>query len=476
MRWLISNEEPEALCAPVLTEKHLRAGAVREFVKVLPWYKKTPQMEVLLAQALTGILLSGFERSFIVRQMRDLDIAEEDCESFLRSMEERGACRFAEPRYAFNPVVHSTPHDKGWVVKHRYLPGKRLVSKTLFQCLQLLDGLEPHDSYMRALADFLGNEEYPAKVYEALAQQGLLMSCDGPRAPVTDYGPRAWTLDMVGGAGLLSAEEWSRRVDFLTDHAGLFFFQSRRDTTRSFVRLRGDFATVTGHATPDYMRDVYFRLCSFSEVIPLTLTASAPFSRSLGAWAGLRLELAQVFRWGLTLDLRRDGDAVAEDLLKFVEGGGAAGPLDLTLLLGESTPAALSRLRDAGVYARVYLAGPPGAARRAQAAEVFPAAIQRALMPAARAEGCGATLSPYIDGGGDLYACSLEGAARLGHIDDGVEAVERRRRELREASSGACGFGADPIGPGEGDANERLAGSLPDLDLGEAWNLDCTCP
>lgn len=36
MQWLVSGPEPESLYAPILTEERLRAGAVRELVKLRP--------------------------------------------------------------------------------------------------------------------------------------------------------------------------------------------------------------------------------------------------------------------------------------------------------------------------------------------------------------------------------------------------------------------------------------------------------
>lgn len=99
MQWLISNREPEALCAPVLDEAALRAGVVKELVKLLPWYKRMPHTEVILASPLSDIARSGFERSFILKQMEGLDIPAEAAEWFLRALEDQGFGRFGEPRY-----------------------------------------------------------------------------------------------------------------------------------------------------------------------------------------------------------------------------------------------------------------------------------------------------------------------------------------------------------------------------------------
>src|SRR5260370_39986643 len=104
MQWLISNAEPDALNAPILSEELLQAGIVREILEQLPWYKKTRGMEVMLAGHLIGIIRSGFERSFVVSEMESLDMPPPTASRFLELLEARGRCHFREPRHFYNPA------------------------------------------------------------------------------------------------------------------------------------------------------------------------------------------------------------------------------------------------------------------------------------------------------------------------------------------------------------------------------------
>lgn len=472
MEWLISNREPEALYAPVLDDTALRAGAVRELVKLLPWYKKTPHMEVILASALSDIVRSGFERSFILKQMEGLDIAAEPAETFLRALVEQGHGHFGQPRHYYNQVVHSAPYEKGVVVKCQYTKGNVFTSATLFKCLELLDGLMPREAYVQALADYLKEPAYAEKALEGLARQGLLLSCDSARPAVGDYGPARWNLELVRDGELLGAGDWESRLNFLEDSFGESFFRSRNFFAVTPVQLRGDFRAVVKNASPAYFRDLSFKLQSFGKKVPVDLAVQSP--PALEGWQELHLESPQVFDWSLTLDLRRDGAQMVEDVIALVEGGRLPGVQLITVILGREPPTALSRLAGLARIRFYCIDCPEVAAAAAQGGLHSP--LQRSLVPHLRREGCGATLSPYIDGRGDVYTCSMEGGVLLGNIASGAEHIEQRRRQLRAKQSGACRFGVNP-GDGAGsDEVRRFVREHPEIGVRDVSELIFNCP
>src|SRR5215208_6397105 len=189
MQWLISNEEPERLYVPILTEKNLWSGIVKDLLNLLPWYKKTPNMEALLAWALLPILRSGFERGFIIKQMERLDIATETAEKFLHILVEHNACHFGEPRLFHSSLEYALPHGNGVIVYSRYLKNKLFISKVLYEALRLLDASKTKEVYFNALKEHLGSEERAAKAISSMARQGLLRSCDSSEISGKDHGP-----------------------------------------------------------------------------------------------------------------------------------------------------------------------------------------------------------------------------------------------------------------------------------------------
>lgn len=473
MEWLISNREPEALYAPVLDDEALRAGAVKELVKLLPWYKKTPHMEAILASELAGIVRSGFERSFILKQMEGLDIAAGPAETFLGALVGQGHGHFGQPRYYYNQVVQAAPYEKGVVVKCQYTKGNLFTSATLFKCLELLDGLMPREAYVQALADYLKEPAYAEKALESLARQGLLLSCDSPRPAVGDYGPARWSLELIRDGELLGAGDWESRLNFLEDSFDEFFFQSRNFFPVTPVQLRGDFRSVLKNASPAYFWDLSFKLQSFGKKVPVDLAVRAP--SDLEGWQELRLGSPQVFDWSLTLDLRRDGAQMVEDVIALVEGGRLPGVQLITVILGREPPAALSRLAGMARL-RFYFIDCPQVAAAAAAQGGLHSPLRRSLVPHLRKEGCGATLSPYIDGRGDVYTCSLEGGVRLGNITSGAKHIEQRRRELRMKHIGACRFGVNPGDEAGGEEVRRLVREHPELGARDMSELIFNCP
>lgn len=473
MEWLISSREPEALYAPVLDETALRAGAVKELLKLLPWYKRTPHMEVLLASALSDILRSGFERSFILKQMEGLDIAAEPAETFLRALVEQGHGRFGQPRYYYNQVIQAAPYQNGVVVKCQYTKGNLFTSATLFKCLELLDELMPVKAYMLSLTEYLKEPAYAEKAAEGLARQGLLLSCDSPRPAAGDYGPAHWTLDLVRDGELLSAGEWDSRLAFLEDSFDEFFFQSRNFFAVRPVRLSGDLGTVLSKATPAYFRDLSFKLQSFDKQVSVDLSLSSP--PPPGGWGDLPLESSQTFEWSLTLDLRRDGERTAREVIALAEGGRLPGLQSITVILGGEPPDALARLSGMA-RVRFYSTDCLGLAATPAAPAGLRSPLRRCLTPHLRQEGCGAALSPYIDGRGDVYTCSLEGGTRLGNITAGAKHIEQQRRELRAKHSGACRFGVAPGGGAGRDVVRRFVREHPELGVSDVSGLIVNCP
>jgi hypothetical protein len=473
MQWLISNREPDALYAPVLDETVLRAGVVKDLVKLLPWYKKTPRMETILTPALAGVLRSGFERSFILKQMEGLDVTGELAEGFLHRLEERGFCRFGQPHYFYNQVVQASPYEKGFVVKCQYTKGNVFTSATLFKCLELLDRLMTREAYMQTLTDFLKEPAYAEKACEGLARQGLLLSCNSARPAVGDYGPARWNLDLVRDGRLLDAGEWASRLNFIEDSFGEFFFQSGDFFGITPVRLCGDFRVVLEEGSPAYFWDLSFKLQSFGQQVPVDLTLRSP--AAFDGWRELRFESPQVFQWSLTLDLRRDGDRMIQDVVALVEGGGVPGGLVITVIMGREMPAGLTRLAELARLKFRFI-NCPEMLEAAAAQRALHLPLQRSLSPHLRNEGCGATLSPYIDGHGDVYTCSLEGGACLGNITSGAKFVEQRRRELRMKYSGACRFGVDPDDGTRGEGVRGFLRDHPELGVRDVSELIFDCP
>src|SRR5689334_9595958 len=227
MQWLISNEVPERLYVAILTEEKLRSGVVKELLNALPWYKKTPNMEALLAWALLPILRSGFERSFIIKQMGRLDISADAAEKLLRLLVDCGACHFGEPRLFHSALEYALPHDNGVIVYSRYSKSKLFISKVLYEALLLLDTSKTKDAYYHALEEQLGSKERAAKAFSSLAQQGLLLSCDSSEISGNGHGPLRISFEMNHDEGLLNDVEWDKRREFTEETFRSFYFQSR---------------------------------------------------------------------------------------------------------------------------------------------------------------------------------------------------------------------------------------------------------
>ncbi len=473
MEWLISNEEPDALYAPVLGERQLSSGAVKELVDLLPWYKRTPNMEVILAWSLATVLRSGFERSYLLRQMESLDIPREIAESFLTSLVDRGAGRFDTPRYFYNSVLQATPYKDGLIVRSQYGKSRLFVSETLFKCLQLLNGAMPRERYRQALRDLLGSEEVAEEACRSLAQQGLLLACNSPQTPVADYGPLRWNLEVVHDGELLDARALDKRLAFIEASFKMFFFQSKNLFLSPPVQLCGDFGVIARKASPAYFWDLSFKLQSFTKPIPVNLRLSAPIARE--GWQELRLYSPAIFTWNFTADLRQKETELAEELLRLARNPSVPRHVEVTLLLDEEMPEELMVLAEV-MRLKLYHAGCPASMIGPEGHGAVRHATLRSLTPFLRREGCGATLSPYIDGRGDVYTCPLEGAPCLGNIDSGAAATEELRRGLCRKYSGACRFGVNPGEVGRRGPVDRFVQEHRDLVV-TAWSpASVSCP
>lgn len=448
MQWLISNVEPEAVHAPILTEELLQAGIMRDIMDQLPWYKKTRHMDVILAGYLIHIIRSGFERSFVLREMESLDIPQDGAERFLRALEEKGCCRFGEPRYFYAPVQFISSFTKGTVVQSCY--GRKVViSDTLAECLRVLHGFMPRSNYQEVLTNYLGKQEYAEQASQTLAHQGLLMSCDSTQISASDYGALRWNLELTHQGELLSEEAWEERLIFLEETFQVSYFQSRNYFFCTPIRLCGDLDTVVRAGNAEYFWDFSFKLQRFAKQLPINLRAA--HSSAYERLQELRLQLPTLFDWGLILDLRQHSDELIQDLLVQLEKGQFSHVVEVRLLLGHEWPASLELLTQ---YVRLKLSSTGGL--QIPSLEEMPVALRHVVeqysKPRCQREGCGAGMSLYIDAQGDIYSCSLEGGVPLGHISDGARTIEQRRRSLRRSRTGACRFGVNP----DSDSNETL--------------------
>lgn len=440
MQWLISNLEPETVNALVLTEELLQAGVMSEILDHLPWFKKTRQMDVILAGYLIHIIRSGYEREFVLRGMEGLDIPREVAERFLHVLEERGCCRFGEPRNFYSSVQFVCADSRRVTVQS--CSGKKVViSNTLAECLRLLRGGMPREKYQDVLTEYLGKKEYTEQACQTLAHQGLLMSCDSTQTSVSDYGAQRWNLELTHEGELLSNEAWEERLNFLVETFQSSYFQSRDYFFCQPVRLCGDLETILRAGNGGYFWDLSFKLQRFARQVAINLRAAHALAYT--DLQELRLQSPTFFDWGLTLDLRQHGDKLIQDLLVQLGEGQFSHVIEVTVLLGHEWPAGLELLSK---YVRLKLSSTGGLQipELEGMSPVLRRVVEQSLKPDCRREGCGAGLSLYIDGGGDVYSCSLPGGVALGHIKDSPATIEQRRKSLRRDRIGACHFGANP--------------------------------
>ena len=428
MRWLISNLEPETVNAPILTEELLQAGIIREVMDHLPPYKKTHKMDAILAAHLIHIVRSGYERSFVLREMIRLDIPQDAGERFLQVLEAKGSFRFGEPRYFYAPVQFVSSFGKGIVVqdcKQR----KVAVSDTLAECLRLLRGAMPRKDYQEALTEYLGKKEYAEQACQTLAHQGLLMSCDSTEPATGDYGAQRWNLVLTRHGVWLSEDAWEERVNFLDETFQGSFFQSRNYFFCPPIRLCGDFETIVRDATSArYLWNISFKIQRFGKQAPINLTAA--HSSAYRGLQQLRLQSPTLFDWGLTFDLRQHGDELIRGLLLELKQGEFSHTVKVRLLLGNKWPADLEVL-NRHVRLKLLSTGDLQIPSLEQMSPPLRRVVEQLSQPHCQRAGCGDGLSPYIDGQGDIYSCSLEGGIRMGHIADGARVIEQRRRSLK---------------------------------------------
>lgn len=304
MNWLISTSEPDAVHAPILSEELLRAGIMRKILEELPWYKKTRHMEVMLAGHLTGVIRSGFERSFVLSEMESLDIPQPTALQFCCLLEERGACRFGEPRYFYNPMWSVAPHAKGVTVQSQYGRKRVVISNLLAECLHLLRGTMVREEYQELLEQHLGKREYAEQACAGLARLGLLMSYDSTQTPVDDYGVRRWSIELEKRGELLTDAAWEERLNFLEESFQGSFFQSQGLFFSPPVRLCGDLDLITRSGVVEYFGNLSFKLQRFAQAIPVNLKVARP-SAAYERWQRLRFQSPLLFDWTLTLDSPR---------------------------------------------------------------------------------------------------------------------------------------------------------------------------
>lgn len=471
MQWLTSGVEPESLYVPILTEERLRAGAVRELIALLPWYKRTPRMEPILASHLDAVLRSGFERSYVLRQLESLDVPPDAADAFLRALEEAGACRFGEPRLFYNQVVHAAKCERGVLVRGRYLKNRVVVSETLARCLGLIDGFMPREEYVEAVCRLLGGEEHARRACGTLARLGLLLGCDSTRPATLDHGPARWNLELTDGARPLSPDEWAHRLRFVEESFRGFYFQSRGVFAEPPVQLWADVRALAESAGPGYFWALSFKLQKFGRAVPVHLRLAAPLPE--GDWHEFAAQAPLLFSWNLVADLRGDGGGQTVKELEARLAGRPAGRSLVTVLNDGGAAAAVAPLGErAGL--RFFFAGRPAPVDGDDAPLKFRRAVHRAGRPRLRREGCGALLSLYVDGRGGVHTCPLEGAASLGHIEDGARAVEERRQELLRALKGACRFGLDPCAGRDCRRGAELSEACRE-DVGGEWTPQPSC-
>jgi hypothetical protein len=450
MHWLISNLEPETVNAPILTEELLQAGIMREVMDHLPWYKKTHKMDVILAGQLIHIICSGFERSFVLREMISLDIPQDVGERLLHVLEAKGCCHFGEPRYFYAPVQFVSSLTKGTAVQG-CIGRKVVVSDTLAECLRLLRGAMLRKDYQEALTEYLGKKEYAEQACQTLARQGLLMSCDSTEAATSDYGAQRWNLELTRQDEWLSEDAWEERLNFLEETFQGSYFQSRNYFFCAPIRLCGDLETIVRAGSAEYLWDLSFKLQRFAKQVPVNLRAA--HSSAYNRLQQLRVQSPTLFDWGLTFDLRQQGDELIQDLLVQLKKGQFSHVVAVRLLLGNKWPASLEVFNQ---YVRLKLSSTGGL--KIPSLEEMSPPLRRVAgqlsKPHCQREGCATGLSLYIDGQGDIYSCLLEGGVPLGHIEDGARVIDQRRRSLRHDRTRACPFGINP----EGDSNETRQG------------------
>lgn len=470
MEWLISNKEPDALWVSVLDEEALSSGVVKRLVGSLQWYKKTPKMEVNLAANLLPVLRSGLERSYILAQFERLDIERETAEQFLNDLVNRGACRFGTPRYYYAAGSQAVPYQNGMLVLNHYLNRRMFVSQADHPCLELLGPAMERQEYEGKLEAFVESREAARQVCESLAAQGLLLSADSARAPKADHGPLRWTIEITRDGEMLDGPEWEKRLNFLKESFDLFYFQSRRIFFNSPLRLSGDFNVITQVGGPKYFWSLSFKIQNIFESVPVDLRLSAPIAES--GWQEFRNGAPVLFNWNFTTDLRHNRQQMARGLIEFAESHQLSFD-QITLLANGPLPAELAVIKDKARF-RVYYENSVEMPRGNFMD--FPLQISRTpLLAYCRREGCAPTASPYIDGQGDVYTCSLEGGVHLGNIDSGARVIETRRRQVRTDQTGACRFGVNPGRPGE---RGKFDGSLEACkdDLSKELIPDFTCP
>jgi len=440
MQWLISNLEPETVNAPVLTEELLQDGIMREILDHLPSFKKTRQMDVILAGHLIHIIRSGYEREFVLRGMEGLDIPREVAARFLHVLEEKGCCRFGEPRNFYTSAQFVCSDSKRSTVQS--CAGKKVfISNVIAECLRLLRGAMPREDYQAVLTEYLGKKEYAEQACQTLAHQGLLMSCDSTQTPVSDYGAQRWNLELTHKGELLSDEAWEERLNFLVDAFQGSYFQSRNYFFCAPIRLCGDLDTIVHAGNAQYFWDLSFKLQRFAKQAAIDLRTCDPVDYN--HLQELRLQSPTFFDWGLTLDLQERGQELIQDLLAQITDGRFSHVIEVRVLLGNEWPANLEALSQ---YVRLKLSS-TGGLKVPPADEMSPVlrhVVEQSLKPRCRREGCGAGLSLYIDGRGEIYSCSLAGGVAVGNIKDGGPTIEQRRRSLRRDRTGACHFGANP--------------------------------
>src|ERR1044072_808070 len=147
MDWLISGKEPDSLWVSVLDEEMLSSGAIKRLVELLPWYKKTPRMEVYLAAHLLPVLRSGLERSYILAQIEKLDIPREIAEQFLKDLTDCGSCSFGKPRFYYTPILQAIPYQNSMLVQNQYLNKHTVISQALYKCFEILGAKMERQEY-----------------------------------------------------------------------------------------------------------------------------------------------------------------------------------------------------------------------------------------------------------------------------------------------------------------------------------------
>ena len=440
MQWLISNLEPETVNAPVLTEELLQDGIMREILDQLPSFKKTRQMDLILAGHLIHIIRSGYEREFVLRGMEGLDIPRDVAAQFLRVLEERGSCHFGEPRNFYTSVQFVCSAGQRTTVQS--FSGKKVViSNVLGECLRLLRGAMPRENYQAVLTEHLGKKEYADQACQTLAHQGLLMSCDSTQTPVGDYGAQRWNLELTHDGELLSDEVWEERLNFLEETFQGCYFQSRDYFFCAPIRLCGNLDPIIRASNAGYFWDLSFKLQRFAKQVSINLRSD--HSPAYNDLQELRLQSPTFFDWGLTLDLLQHGDQLIQDLLVQLQNAKFSHVIQVRVLLGREWPAGLESLSQS---VRLKLSSTRGLQipPEEEMSPVLRHVVEQGLKPHCRREGCGAGLSLYIDGRGDIYSCSLPGGVALGNIKEGASTIEQRRRSLRRDRTGACRFGANP--------------------------------